>query len=128
PIIDQVVADEGIYAGVIAKNGFTNDKTLELKGTTEPFATVRIYNGSTQIGEVKADADGKWTYTTGSLPDGTHTFRTLGIDKAGNMGTLDLTAPGYVVTVDTARPAAPIINTATDAVGPYKGDIPNNSI
>jgi Tfp pilus assembly protein PilP len=128
PIIDQVVADEGIYAGVIAKNGFTNDKTLELKGTTEPFATVRIYNGSTQIGEVKADADGKWTYTTGNLPDGTHTFRTLGIDKAGNMGTLDLTAPGYVVTVDTARPAAPIINTATDAVGPYKGDIPNNSI
>ncbi|MDM7852835.1 Ig-like domain-containing protein, partial [Pseudochrobactrum kiredjianiae] len=128
PIIDQVVADEGIYAGVIAKNGFTNDKTLELKGTTEPFATVRIYNGSTQIGQAKADANGNWTYTTGNLPDGTHTFRTLGIDQAGNMATLDLTKPGYVVTVDTAPPAPPIINTATDAVGPYKGDIPNNSI
>ncbi|MCF7646331.1 Ig-like domain repeat protein [Bacillus subtilis] len=128
PIIDEVIADTGIYAGVIAKNGFTNDKTLELKGTTEPFATIRIYNGSSQIAEVKADANGKWTYTTGDLPDGTHTFRTLGIDQAGNIGTLDLTTPGYVVTVDTKAPAAPIINTATDAVGPYKGDVPNSSI
>src|SRR5690606_17580304 len=104
PVIDEIISDFGIYAGVIAKNGFTNDKTLELKGTTEPFATVHIYNGSTKIGEAKADANGKWTYTTGELPDGTHTFRTLGIDKAGNMGTLDLTTPGYIVTVDLAPP------------------------
>jgi hypothetical protein len=128
PVIAQVIADEGLYAGVIGKGGVTNDKTIELKGTTEPYGTVRIYNGSTQIGEAKADKNGNWSYKPNSLSDGTHTFRTLGLDAAGNLGTLDLTQPGYVVTVDTRPPDAPSINYAADDVGSVKTDVPNNGI
>ncbi|MDR2309719.1 MAG: Ig-like domain-containing protein [Brucellaceae bacterium] len=128
PVIVEVVADEGLYAGKVENGGITNDKTVQLKGTTEPFATVRIYNGSSQIGEAKADASGNWVYTTNALSDGTHTFRTLGVDKVGNLGTLDLTKPGYVITVDTQPPAAPAINDALDDVGSVTGSVKSDGV
>ncbi|MFD1227880.1 Ig-like domain-containing protein [Pseudochrobactrum kiredjianiae] len=128
PVIVEIIADEGLYAGKVDSGGVTNDKTVIIKGTTEPLATVRIYDGSSQIGEVKADANGNWVYTTNALSDGTHTFRTLGIDRAGNIGQLDLSKPGYVVTVDTQPPAAPAINDALDDVGSVTGSVKSDGV
>lgn len=52
----------------------------------------------------------------------------MGQDVAGNLGTLDLTQPGYVITVDTRPPAAPAINDAIDDVGSITGSVKSDGV
>ncbi|WP_180999619.1 retention module-containing protein [Campylobacter concisus] len=96
PVITEIIDDVagGIVNGDV-KNGLTNDNTPTLKGTAEPFATVKImidgkgkyaYVGGELINEwnVKADANGNWEFTTPKLSDGSHTFKVQTTDRAGN--------------------------------------------
>ncbi|VTP75406.1 Alpha-2-macroglobulin MG1 domain [Leclercia adecarboxylata] len=50
-------------------------------------ATVRIYDGTTLVGEVTANAQGQWTLaqTTTTLTDGVHNFTATATDAAGNL-------------------------------------------
>ena len=55
-----------------------------LKGTAEANSTVDVFDGSKQIGAVKADAGGAWSLDTGNLAAGGHTFTSEAVDAAGN--------------------------------------------
>jgi len=75
------VADD---TGASATDKITKDNTLTISGTTEPGATVNIYDNGTLIGTVIAAPDGSYSFTTPVLPDGSHTLTAAATDSAGN--------------------------------------------
>lgn len=84
----------------------TSDTTPTLSGTAESGSTVSVYDGATLLGSVVATG-GAWSYTTGTLADGSHSFTVTATDTAGNVS-----APSnpLAVTIDAT---APVVSTVT---------------
>ncbi|XKY29121.1 hypothetical protein HKW95_19800 [Pseudomonas chlororaphis subsp. aurantiaca] len=124
PTIDSVIDDMGTVTGDIANGGRTDDTTPTLNGTAEAGSIVRIYNGTTLLGSVQANAStGAWSYTPTALTNGTtYNFQVNATDAAGNTS-------GYsgsrAVTIDTTPPGAPVITSVMDNEGTVTGDIAN---
>ncbi|WP_328515022.1 Ig-like domain-containing protein [Ralstonia pseudosolanacearum] len=97
--------------GAITAGGSTNDATPTLAGTAEANSTISIFDGTTLLGTTTADASGNWTFTpTTALTDGSHSLTATVTDAAGNVSTASSAFP---LTVDTAAPAAPVLNPTT---------------
>ncbi len=110
PVISSVTDDTDPVSGPLASGGSTNDTTPTIAGTAEANSTVQIFNGTTLLGTVTADGSGNWTFTpTTPLADGNYSLTATATDAVGNVS-----GPGtaFVVTVDTAAPAAPAITQA----------------
>jgi hypothetical protein len=87
-------------------DGITKADVLTLSGSADAGSTVKIYDGATLLGTAVAGTHGAWSYTTGSLSDGLHTFTSTDMDVAGNTSA---TSAALHVTVDTAAPNVPTI-------------------
>jgi hypothetical protein len=57
---------------------------LILNGTAEANSTVKVFDGTTQLGTTTANSSGAWSYTAGSLADGSHSITSKAVDVAGN--------------------------------------------
>lgn len=118
PIITRILDDVGSVTGPISSSIPTNDNTPELHGTAEANAVVRIYDGALQIGQVTADINGNWTFTTATLPDGQHNFSVTASDALGNTSTSSAISS---IVVDTLGPLAPtgllVTNVGTRVTG-----------
>lgn len=120
PVISSVVDDVGSVTGPVINGNPTNDTTPTLNGTSEPNATVRIYDGVNLIGTVTADANGNWTLpqATISLTNGQHNFTATATDAAGNTS-----APSSITSIilDTQAPGLPatlaVISNGTHVTG-----------
>ena len=110
--------------GTVADNGFSNDTTLTLTGTSEAGSTVTIYDtdGTTVLGTGVATG-GTYTITTSVLSQGSHTLTAKATDAAGNQGAA---STAFHVTEDTSAPAAPVIGTVADDVSPITGTVADN--
>jgi hypothetical protein len=62
----------------------TTASVLTLSGTAEAGSTVKLFDGTTEIGTAKANASGAWSVATSQLPGGTHNFTARATDAAGN--------------------------------------------
>lgn len=120
PVISAVVDDTGSVTGPVSGNAPTNDTRPTLSGTAEASTTVRIYDGTTLVGTVTADASGKWTLTqtTTTLTEGQHNFTATATDAAGNTSaSSSITA----ITVDLTPPVLPtglaVISNGTHVTG-----------
>jgi hypothetical protein len=102
PSIASFSTDSGV-----AGDKITSDNTLELKGTAVAGSTVKIYDGSTQIGSTKADSSGSWDYITQVLTDAKHTLTATATNSSGT----STASAALAVTVDTKAPTAPTITT-----------------
>ncbi|WP_407194008.1 Ig-like domain-containing protein [Bradyrhizobium sp. STM 3566] len=100
PQIASFSTDSGV-----AGDHITSDKTLTLDGTAVANSTVKVFDGTTQLGSVTADANGAWHYTTAALADGKHSFTAT--DTAS--GVTSKASAALDVTVDAAAPDAPIL-------------------
>lgn len=100
PKIASFSTDSGV-----AGDHITSDKTLTLAGTAAANSTVKVFDGTTQLGTVTADANGAWHYSTAAVPDGKHSLTAT--DTVSGVTSKASTA--LDVTVDTAAPAAPIL-------------------
>ncbi|MEY9183913.1 Ig-like domain-containing protein [Bradyrhizobium sp. USDA 313] len=110
PPAAPIIASFSIDSGV-AGDGVTNDNALELKGAAAAGSTVKIYDGSTQIGTTTASSTGSWDYITKVLTDAKHTLTATATDSSGQTS---VASAAKVVTIDTKAPAAPTI--ASDTV------------
>jgi hypothetical protein len=94
--------------GVIG-DGMTSDREPVLVGTAAAGSLVTIFDGTTAIGTVTADAAGQWRFTPATgLSDGEHAFSAIATDAAGVSSarsailsidivpTTDTTIPGQV--------------------------------
>jgi hypothetical protein len=71
-------------AGSVVANTTTLDD-LVLKGTAEANSTVKVFDGSTAIGTAKANDSGAWSFDTGHLDVGKHSFKATASDVANNI-------------------------------------------
>ncbi|MFD2365131.1 Ig-like domain-containing protein [Pseudoduganella sp. GCM10020061] len=93
-------------SGSSTTDNVTVDSTPSFTGTAEAGATVKLYEGATQIGSGTADSGGNWTITAGTLAEGTHSITAVATDASGNTGaasaalsvTIDSTAPTIAIT------------------------------
>jgi hypothetical protein len=106
PVISSFSADTGV-----AGDHVTSDNTLELKGTAAAGSTVKVYDGSTQIGSTTATSTGSWDYITAVLTDAKHTLTATATNASGQTSAA---SAALTVTVDTKAPAAPTV--ASDTV------------
>lgn len=90
----------------IVGDGVTNANRITLSGKAEANSSVQIFDGATQITMLKADATGSWSFATGTLADGVHSFTSKATDASGNVGATSATLN---VTVDTVAPTAPTL-------------------
>ncbi|MEG4677916.1 Ig-like domain-containing protein [Enterobacter cloacae] len=128
PTLSSVEDDVAPHTGPLQKDATTNDNTLLLTGTAEAGVTVRIYggpNGTTLLGETKADAQGKWSFNTPKLADGVHTFVAEAINDIGQVSPQ---AGGFPITVDTSAPGEVTGFIVSDNEGPQTGTLSNGDI
>jgi len=113
PVIASFSTDSGT-----AGDKITNDNTIELKGTAAAGSTVKIYDGTTQIGSTTTDSGGSWDYITKVLTDAKHTLTATATSSSGETSAA---SSALAITVDTKAPTAPTIashtvNTANQVV------------
>jgi hypothetical protein len=85
----------------------TTASVLTLSGTAEAGSTVKLFDGTTQIGTAKANASGAWSVATTKLSGGSHNFTARAADAAGN--TSSASSP-LSVRVDAAPVTSPPTN------------------
>ena len=102
PTADFVVNNNnGSTDVLVPNNGFTNDNTPALSGTATANSVVTIYDGNTAIGSTTTNGQGVWSFTTGTLPDGSYPLHITVTDAAGNVSPASATV---TVNVDTGVP------------------------
>ena len=82
----------------------TSDSTPTLTGSAAANSTIKVFDGTTQIGSATANSSGAWTFTTAALSNGTHNFSATATGAGG-------TSPAsstFAITVDTVAPSAPV--------------------
>lgn len=115
PVISQAVDDVGSITGPLTSGQTTDDTVPRLVGTSEPFATVKIYEGATLVGTGTADSNGSWSILLNTtLTAGAHSFTAQATDAAGNTS---LSSTSFSLTVDTTPPALPVLTSILDDVG-----------
>ena len=115
PVVVSFSPDSGVTG-----DGITNAKTLTVTGTAQANSVVLLYDGTTWLGTVSANANGAWSNTTGALTDGTHNFTATATDAQGNTSAA---SAALAVTVDTVAAAAPVIS--SDFAGHWDGCDPD---
>jgi Ca2+-binding RTX toxin-like protein len=91
----------------------TNDNTLTLSGTAAANSTVKVFEGTTQVGQTTANGSGAWSVTTFALPDGSHSFT-----ATATAGGTTSSSSALSVTVDTVAPSAPTIDSFSTDTAP----------
>jgi hypothetical protein len=126
PAITKAEDAVGELQGELASGSVTDDPSPTLHGTAEAGSTVTIRDGDTVLGTVKADAQGKWSYTpTSTLPEGEHRFTVAATDAAGNESGR---SGEFVLTTDYTAPDASklAITGVEDNVGEITGNVAAN--
>ena len=83
-----------------------------------------MYDGSTALGTTSADGSGNWSYTTGTLSDGSHSLTAKATDAAGNQG---VASSALSLTIDTVAPGAPVISGFTTDSGTVGDGLTNDN-
>jgi uncharacterized delta-60 repeat protein len=112
PAVTTFSTDSGVVGDRI-----TNDGTLILSGTAEPFSTVQVFqNGVALSTTTTANSSGVWTYnyTATDLSDGTYAFTATATDTAGNTSVV---SPSLNITVDKTAPDTPTVSSITTDTG-----------
>src|SRR5262249_47185153 len=76
--------DTSTVRAPVQSSSYNTTGAVTASGTAESNAIVTLYEAGVSIGQGTANSTGDWTLTTGSLPDGTHTFTPISVAVAGN--------------------------------------------
>lgn len=89
-------------------DGLTTAKVLTLTGLGDSNGVVNVYDGATLLGSTTADVDGKWSFQTGSLAVGNHSFTAVSTDSSNSVGP---TSTQFKVGIQPAGPnQAPVVS------------------
>src|SRR6185437_484274 len=119
PTISGFSPDSGVVG-----DGTTNVDHLILTGTGAANSTVQVYDGTSFLGTTTANSSGTWTFATGVLADGVHSFTATDTDAAGNTS---VASAALSVTIDTSAPAAPAIASFSTDSGVVGDHITNDN-
>jgi trimeric autotransporter adhesin len=88
--------------GFTPNSGSTNSGILT--GMAVANSTVLVFDGTTEIGTANASGSGAWSFSTGTLAQGTNALTAMAVDTAGDVSSL---SSAFNVTNGAAGPAAP---------------------
>ena len=71
-------------APIISTDVVNTNNSVTLTGTAEVNSTVTIYDNQIALGTTTANASGVWSYTSGTLANGSPAFTATATDAAGN--------------------------------------------
>ncbi len=74
-------------APVITADTVNSNNSASLSGTAGPDTTVTVYDAQTVLGTTTTNANGAWSFTTGTLSSGSQTLTATATDAAGNTST-----------------------------------------
>jgi len=92
-------------------DGITNDNTITLTGKAAANSSVKVFDGTMQIGTATADASGAWSFTSKALAEGKHSLTAT----ATSGSTTSPTSTALALTIDTVAPTAPTLTISTSA-------------
>ena len=133
PVIEGAWDNSG-EGKLVAHNGYTKDRTPELRGTAEPNSTVtlqyvdrsRPWSQGTTV-TVQAGPDGKWSHQLPALDNTYYHFRTKITDAAGNDSSY---SANFLLYIDSIAPESPVITGVWDNEGSLRelanGDFTND--
>ena len=102
--IDGITTDTGAYAD----DGVTTDRTLLLRGTATPGASVAIARADLgTLGTTTADGAGAWTYDYSGVTLADRVYAFTATATVGGVATPP--CPAFVVTIDNSPAPAPTI-------------------
>ncbi len=107
PMISSFSEDSGVKG-----DGITNDNTITLTGTATANSTIKVHDGTTEIGTAKAAANGSWSYITSVLTDAKHMLTATATNSTGQTSSA---SSAVAITVDTRAPDAPTLATSLSA-------------
>jgi Bacterial Ig-like domain len=96
PLVSSVSPETNVAGSL------TNANHLTLSGTAGANTTVEVFDGKTELGTATVNSSGNWSFATGLLVDGTHSFTATDANAAG---ATSAASASVVVTVDTVAPA-----------------------
>ncbi len=102
--------------------------TPTVSGTSEPNSLVRLFEGTTFLGQMIANAAGIWSFTTSPLSVGAHIFTAKGTDVAGNQTTsapFTTTVANTSISLATASDSAPPPLHPTNPAGTNSDNLTN---
>jgi parallel beta-helix repeat protein len=79
PVAAPVISGDNVNVGA---------DTVTLQGTATAFTTITVFDNSTKLGTAVTNASGAWTFTTGSLANGSQSFAATATDSLGDMSPL----------------------------------------
>ena len=98
----QVVSDDSsatVIDEAVVPVGAANDNTPTITGQAEASSSIKLFNGSVEIGSGGATSSGSFSITVANpLADGTYTFTLTSTDSAGNISNTSTIAH----TIDTS--------------------------
>ena len=72
--VTMTVGSAAPAAPIIVNDTIYTNNTVTLVGTAESNSTLNVFDGSTDLGTTTANGSGMWSYTTGTLAAGNHSF------------------------------------------------------
>jgi hypothetical protein len=112
-----VALDTGSDSGSSHGDLLTNVTMPKFTGTGEVGAELKVFDGSTKIGELRIDSGGTYELTLSSpLAEGEHTITVEQTDLAGNTSPRSASTP-LTFRIDataTAAPGTPVLDAASD--------------
>jgi hypothetical protein len=105
----------------------TNQASLPAAGVTDALTDVELFVDGVSVGVTTSNAAGLYSFTTaqtGSLIDGSHTFRAVATDTAGNTTevtntiVVDTMDPTVVITAPALAATTPLTTTITGTTEP----------
>jgi hypothetical protein len=125
PLVMQVqdsVAGGVENGGALANGAWTNDSRPLYSGKAEAHTTLTFSVNDVVVGSAVTDAGGRWSWQPDiAFAEGICSVTVQATDTAGNAGA---SSQPFVLHIDTAPPAAPLITRVQDNVagGAEKGD------
>ncbi|MGC4026061.1 MAG: Ig-like domain-containing protein [Mesorhizobium sp.] len=126
PALDLVSDDVGTKRGAISSGGITDDTRPTFSGRGgEAGSTIELWEGSTLLGSSTVGSGGNWSVSpVADLLDGRHSLSLVQRNASGDKSD----GTGFVVTVDTVAPEAPVIVRVIDAVDFVTGVIQSGGV
>ena len=104
----------------VAAGATTGDASPVLSGSAEPGSIVTVSDGDAVLGSATVGQDGRWSFTSPELADGSHSLTTTVTDAADNTG--PASAP-LLFNVDATAPEAATGLVVTDDVGASQDEL-----
>src|SRR5450631_1960903 len=101
----------------IVTETFITPSVVTLIGTAEANSQITVFDGASNLGSTVTNALGIWTFTSGTLADGSHGFSATATDAAGNTSGLSSVVDPVVDTVAPVAPSITLFSTDSGVVG-----------